>query len=85
MRLGTGAAKWDSILVLKVKFRSTWHYEQRMKQWYSWRKKVIRMIERRVEQGHALQDVFAQLNAMGKSLDRLRKDVEKGIDLFLNV
>ncbi len=42
------------------------------------------MIEQRAEQGHALQNVFAQLNATGKSLD-LRKDVEKGVDLFQNV
>ena len=85
MGLGVGAAKQDSILVLEVKFGSAWRYEQRMKQWHSRRKKVIRMIEQRVEQGHALRDVFVQLNATGKSLDRLRKDMEKGIDLFLNV
>jgi hypothetical protein len=80
--LGAGTAKRNSILVLEAKFGSAWHYEQRMKQWHSRRKKMIRMIEQRVEQGHTLQDVFAQLNATGKSLDRLRKDMEKGIDLF---
>ena len=36
----------------------------------------------RVEQGFTLQDVFADLNATGKSLDRLRRDIEKGIDIF---
>lgn len=80
--LGAGATKRDSILVLEAKFGSAWRYEQRMKQWHSRRKKVIGMIERRVEQGHVLQDVFEQLTATGKSLDRLRKDVEKGVDLF---
>jgi hypothetical protein len=83
--LGSGAAKRDSILVLEAKFGSAWRYKQRMKQWHSRRKKAIRMIERRVEQGHALRDVIAQLEATGKSLDRIRKDVEKGVDLFLNV
>ena len=43
------------------------------------------MIEQRVGQGHALQDVFADLNATGKSLDRMRKDLEKGVNLFSNV
>jgi hypothetical protein len=83
--LGAGTAKRDSILVLEAKFGSAWRYEQRLKQWHSRRKKVIRMIERRVGQGHALQDVFTQLNATGKSLDRIRKDVEKGVDLFKNI
>jgi hypothetical protein len=82
--LGAGAAKRDSILLLEAKFGCAWRYEQRIRQWHSRRKKVIRMIEQRVEQGHALADVFAQLNAMGKSLDRLRRDVEKGVDLFQN-
>jgi hypothetical protein len=82
--LGAGAAKRDSILVLEAKFGSAWRYKQRIRQWHSRRKKVIRMIEQRVEQGHALLDVFAQLNATGKSLDRLRKDVEKRVDLFQN-
>lgn len=82
--LGAGAAKRDSILLLEAKFGCSWRYEQRIRQWHSRRKKVIRMIEQRVEQGHALPDVFAQLNATGKSLDRLRKDVEKGVDLFQN-
>jgi hypothetical protein len=82
--LGAGAAKRDSILVLEAKFGSAWRYKQRIRQWHSRRKKVIRMIEQRMEQGHALLDVFAQLNATGKSLDRLRKDVEKRVDLFQN-
>ncbi|KAJ5904866.1 short-chain dehydrogenase [Penicillium subrubescens] len=82
--LGAGAAKRDSILLLEAKFGCAWRYEQRIRQWHSRRKKVIRMIEQRVAQGHALADVFAQLNAMGKSLDRLRRDVEKGVDLFQN-
>jgi hypothetical protein len=80
--LGAGAAKRDSILALEVKFGTAWRYEQRIRQWHSRRKKVIHMIKQRVEQGHALQNVFMQLNATGKSLDRLRKDVENGIDLF---
>ena len=46
---------------------------------------MIRMIEQRIEQGHALQDVIVQLEETGKSLDRIRKDVEKGVDLFVNV
>jgi centromere DNA-binding complex CBF3 subunit-like protein/transcriptional activator of glycolytic enzymes GCR1 len=83
--LGAGAAKRDSILILEAKFGSAWRYEQKMKQWHSRRKKVIGMIKQQVEKGHALQDVFAQLNARGKSLDRIRKDVEKGVDLFKNV
>src|SRR5436305_3020123 len=74
--LGAGAAKRDSIVVLEAKFGSAWRYEQRMKQWYSLRRKVIRKIEQRVEQGHTLQDIFAQLNATGKLLDRIRKDGE---------
>jgi hypothetical protein len=83
--LGAGAAKRDSILALEVKFGSAWRYEQRIRQWHSRRKKVIHMIEQRVDQGHALQEVFAQLNATGKSVDRLRKDVEKGVDLFQTI
>jgi hypothetical protein len=83
--LGAGAAKRDSILMLEAKFGSAWRYEQRMRQWHSRRKKVIAMIQQQVAKGHALQDVFAHLNATGKSLDRIRKDVEKGVDLFKNV
>jgi hypothetical protein len=75
--LGAGAAKRDSILILEAKFGSAWRYKQRLKQWHSRRKKVIRMIEQRVGQGHVLEDIFAQLNATGKSLDRIRKDVER--------
>jgi transcriptional activator of glycolytic enzymes GCR1 len=85
MGLGVGAAKRDSILALEVKFGSAWRYEQRIRQWHSRRKKVIRMIEQRVNQGHTLQEVFTQLNATGKSLDRLRKDVENSIDPFQTV
>ena len=80
--LGVGIAKRDSILSLEARFRCAWRYEQRIKQWHSRRKKLIHRIEQRVEQGHALQDVFADLNATGKSLDRLRRDIEKGIDIF---
>jgi hypothetical protein len=83
--LGAGAAKRDSILTLEEKFGCLWRYEQRIRQCHSRRKKIIRMIEQRVGQGHALQDVFADLNATGKSLDRMRKDLEKGVNLFSNV
>jgi hypothetical protein len=83
--LGAGAAKRDSILALEAKFGSAWRYEQRIRQWHSRRKKVIHMIEQRADQGHALHEVFTQLNATRKSLDRLRKDVEKGIDPFQTV
>ena len=83
--LGAGAARRDSILALEEKFGCLWRYEQRIRQCHSRRKKIIRMIEQRVGQGHALQDVFADLNATGKSLDRMRKDLEKGVNLFLNV
>jgi hypothetical protein len=83
--LGAGAARRDSILALEEKFGCLWRYEQRIRQCHSRRKKIIRMIEQRVGQGHALQDVFADLNATGKSLDRIRKDLEKGVNLFSNV
>ena len=43
------------------------------------------MIQQQVAKGHALQNVFAQLNATGKSLDCIYKDVEKGVDLFKDV
>jgi hypothetical protein len=80
--LGAGAAKRDSILALEAKFGCRWRYEQRIKQCHSRRKKVILLIEQRVAQGHALQDVFADLNATGKSLDRIRKDIEKDVNFF---
>ena len=48
-------------------------------------KNIIRMIEQRMEQGHALRDVFANLNATGKSLDCLRKDLKKVVNIFQNV
>ena len=60
-------------------------YEQRIRQCHSRRKKIIRMIGQRMGQGHALQDMFADLNVTGKSLDRMRKDLEKGVNLFSNV
>jgi Centromere DNA-binding protein complex CBF3 subunit, domain 2/Transcriptional activator of glycolytic enzymes len=81
--LGAGAAKRDSILALEAKFGSAWRHNQRIRQWHSRRKKVIHLVEQRVQKGHRLQGVFAQLKATRKSLDRLRKDVEKGIDPFL--
>ena len=70
---------------LEEKFGCFWRYKQWIWQCHSRRKKIIRMIEQRVGQGHALQDVFADLNATGKSLGRMRKDLEKGVNLFSNV
>ena len=80
--LGEGEAKRDSIVALEPKFGSSWRYEQRMRQWHSRRKKLIALIEQRVAQGHKLEDVIQLLEATGKSLDRLRKDIERGVDLF---
>ena len=40
------------------------------------------MIDQRVAQGYRLEDVIKQLEMTGKSLDCLRKDIEKGVDLF---
>ena len=53
-----------------------------MRQWHSRRKRLIALIDQRVAQGQKLEDVLQQLEAMGKSLDRLRKDIESGVDLF---
>jgi len=83
--LGDGEAKRDSILTLEAKFGSSWRYEQRMRQWHSRRKKLIAAINQRVVQGHKLEDVIHQLEVTGKSLDRLRKDIERGVDLFVNM
>jgi transcriptional activator of glycolytic enzymes GCR1 len=80
-----GAAKRDSILVLEERFGCARRYEQRIRQCHSRRKKLIHAIEQRMAQGNSLQDVFADLNVTGKSLDRLRKDIEKGVDIFRNV
>ena len=81
--LGTGATRKASILDLEVRFGCAWRYEQRIRQWHTRRRKVIQAIEQRVGQGQTLQEVFAKLNATAKSLDRLRKDIEKGVDIFL--
>ena len=40
------------------------------------------MIDQRVAQGYRLEDVIKQLEIIGKLLDHLHKDIEKGIDLF---
>ena len=69
-------------MTLETKFKSSWWYEQRMRQWHSRRKRLIALIDQRVAQGQKLEDVLQQLEAMGKSLDRLRKDIESGVDLF---
>jgi len=53
-----------------------------MRQWYSRRKKLIALIDQKVAQEHKLEDIIQQLEATGKSLDRLRKDIERGVNLF---
>ena len=45
-------------------------------------RRLVALIAQKVAQGHELEDVIQQLEATGKSLDHLRKDVEKGVDLF---
>jgi hypothetical protein len=74
---GAGELKRDSIVSLEHKFGSKWRYNSSIKMWHSRRKKLIGYIDRRITQGEDREAVVTELQALGSSIDSIRKQLER--------